>query len=47
MAYTLPSTTDLWRAAGLFLAATALWYLYRGYVVRSYFQRLQKQGIVS
>lgn len=33
--------------AGLLLAAaTALWYLYRGYVVRSHFQRLQRQGVV-
>ncbi|OAA65337.1 taurine catabolism dioxygenase family protein [Niveomyces insectorum RCEF 264] len=32
-------------AGGLLLAATVLWYAYRGYCVRSRFQRLQKQGI--
>lgn len=34
-------------AAGAWLlAATTLWYLYRAYVVRSRFQRLQRQGVV-
>ncbi|CAK7200622.1 hypothetical protein SEUCBS139899_003320 [Sporothrix eucalyptigena] len=39
------STSNLFTATGLLLAATALWYLYRGYVVRSHFQRLQRQGV--
>ncbi|KIH94835.1 taurine catabolism dioxygenase family protein [Sporothrix brasiliensis 5110] len=32
-------------AAGWLLAATVLWFGYRAYVVRSHFQRLQRQGV--
>lgn len=41
------SIGNAFTAGAWLLAAITAWYAYRMYVVRSHFQRLQRQGVVS